>query len=227
MSHTRHDLPEAGIGIVTFRHIFIMAVLNWHPHPHRWRSSVSTSVCADSSTSRCIQLCRWLRSYLLNVFGDGDRRGQEDGRELESGCGRDPYICASLSPNLVRLIDYIVIDWFILGCRRILDLSIDPGYSTEPTGHFQLLSCEHLSDSCRPQSIKCYNLPPCFPTPIFTTDIRSLGERPLVPELGDQSHMCSTRDVAAAVGKTISQGHSVTLQPAQALTDSCVPCRRS
>ena len=38
-----------------------------------------------------------------------------------------------------------MIDRSILRCRRIVDLSFDPGYSTEPTGHHQLLPREHLS----------------------------------------------------------------------------------
>ena len=48
----------------------------------------------------------------------------------------------SLSSHLVLLTDSIDID-FILCCCRIVDLSVDSGYPTEPTGHLQLLPREH------------------------------------------------------------------------------------
>ena len=121
----------------------------------------------------------------------------------------------------------IVIDRFILCCCLIVTLDSDPGSSTEPTGHFQLLPCEHLSDSRRPQSNQYLRFPPCFPTPIFPTDPRGLGERTLVPELGNQSYLCFACDISAAMGTKVSQGHPVALQSAQALTVSCLPCRRS
>ena len=38
----------------------------------------------------------------------------------------------------------MVIDWSILCCRRIVDLGVDSGYSTEPTRYFQFLPLEHL-----------------------------------------------------------------------------------
>ncbi len=41
-----------------------------------------------------------------------------------------------------------VIDRFILRCRCIVDLSVDSGHPTEPTGHFQLLPRKHLSNNC-------------------------------------------------------------------------------
>ena len=53
--------------------------------------------------------------------------------------GWNPYICASLSSNLVLDADSITIDWSILRCRRNVDICVDSGYSTEPTGYFQLL----------------------------------------------------------------------------------------
>ena len=44
--------------------------------------------------------------------------------------------------------DSMVTDWSILRCRRIVDLGVDPGHSAEPTGYFQFLPLEHLSDAC-------------------------------------------------------------------------------
>ena len=152
MSHTIHDIPDAGIGTITLPHHTIFVILTYH-RLHRWRPSVSTPVGAGSSTTGRAQLFRWLRPYILNVFGHGEGRGYEDDRKLESGCRRHPYICASLSSNLVLHTDSIVIDRFILCRCCVLDLSVDSRYSTEPTGHLELLPREHLRDSCRPKSI--------------------------------------------------------------------------
>ena len=41
----------------------------------------------------------------------------------------------------------LVIDWFILRCRRIFDLSLNSRHSTEPTRHLQLLPRRYLSES--------------------------------------------------------------------------------
>ena len=67
----------------------------------------------------------------------------------------------------------------------------------------------------------------CFLIHIFPTNICSLGELTLVFEPGDQSYLCSSRNIATAMGMKISQGYPVTLQSAQASTNSCVPCQRN
>jgi hypothetical protein len=48
------------------------------------------------------------------------------------------------------LTDSSAIDRFILCCCRIVDLGVNPGYSTEPTGHLQFLPLKHLPDYGRP-----------------------------------------------------------------------------
>ena len=77
-------------------------------------------------------------------------------------------------------------DWFILRRCRLFAFGVAPGSSTEPAGHVQLLPCQHIPASCRPESIQYFHLPPYFPTSIFSTELCSLGERPLVFELGHQ-----------------------------------------
>jgi hypothetical protein len=62
-----------------------------------------------------------------------------------------------------------VIDWFILCCCRIVDLGVDSGHSTEPTGHLQLLPCQYISGYL-PTQIDPIFPPPFFPTPIFSTN---------------------------------------------------------
>ena len=70
-------------------------------------------------------------------------------------------------------------------------------------------------------SIQC-----CFPTPILTTKLRSLGQCPLVLEPGNQPYLCSACDVAAAMGTTISQDYSVAIRSRQASTNPCFLFRR-
>ena len=77
-------------------------------------------------------------------------------------------------------------DWCILRCRRLFAFGIAPGSATESAGHIQLLPCQHIPASCRPESTQYFHFPPYFPTSIFSTDLCGLGERPLVLELGDQ-----------------------------------------
>ena len=48
-------------------------------------------------------------------------------------------IFVRLSPNLVLHTNSSVLDWSILRCCRIVDLSVDSGHSTEPTRHIQFL----------------------------------------------------------------------------------------
>ncbi len=96
-----------------------------------------------------------------------------------------------------------VIDWFILCCCCIVDLSVDSGHSTEPTGHLQLLPCKYLSSCCRPKPIQHSEFPPFSLAPIFSTKLCHLRERTLVLELGDQSNVWFTCNVATAMGTKI------------------------
>jgi hypothetical protein len=118
------------------------------------------------------------------------------------------------------------IDWSILCRCSIINLSFDSRHSAEPTRHLQFLPCEYIPDCLRRKSIQHFGLSPYFSTYILPTKLRSLGEFTLVLELDDQSYLCSTRYVTAAVGKKVSQGHSAALQFTQASTDTCVLRRR-
>ena len=70
-------------------------------------------------------------------------------------------------------------DWFILRRCRLFAFGVAPGSSTEPAGHVQLLPCQHIPASCRPESIQRFHFPPYFPTSVFSTELCSLGKRPL------------------------------------------------
>ena len=131
-----------------------------------------------------------------------------------------------LSSNPVLHIGSSIIDWFILCYCRFVDFCVNSGYSTESTGHLQLLPRTHLPGYCRSKSIQYFELPPRIPTPVFSTKVCSLGELALVLELGDQHYLCSTCDVATAMGTKIPQGHPDTLQSTQASSDPYVLFRR-
>ena len=105
---------------------------------------MATPISTEYSVAGRIRFCRQLWAYFIDVHGNGGGRGQEVGRKLESRCRRDPHICASLPSSPVLHTYSLVVDWFILCCRRIIDLGVDPGPPTESTGHIQLLPCEYV-----------------------------------------------------------------------------------
>ncbi|KAH8990960.1 hypothetical protein EDB92DRAFT_700863 [Lactarius akahatsu] len=54
----------------------------------------------------------------------------------------------------------------------------------------------NIDPTRRPCIQQCHShFSPCFPAPIFTANLCSLGERALVLELGHQYQLCSARDV--------------------------------
>ena len=64
-------------------------------------------------------------------------------------------------------------DWFILLCCRLFALGVDSGSATEPAGHVQLLPCQHIPASRRPESIQHFHFPPYFPSSIFSAELCS------------------------------------------------------
>jgi hypothetical protein len=120
----------------------------------------------------------------------------------------------------------MVIDRSIFRCRRILDLSVDSGYSREPTGHLQFLPRKYLSGYRGLKWLQHLEFTSCFPTPILPTKLRSVGKCTLVLELGHQPHLCSTCDATATMGTKISQDHTATIQSSQASADPYVLFRR-
>ena len=73
---------------------------------------------------------------------------EEDKKMVENWKADADGILIFVRPPSVSLVlhtDSIVIDWSILRSCRVLDLSIDSGHSTKPTGHIQFLPCQYLS----------------------------------------------------------------------------------
>ena len=106
---------------------------------------------------------------------------EEDKKMAESWKADADGILIFVRPcfNPMHHTDSSVIDWSILRCCRILDLGVHSGHPTKPTGHVQLLPCQHLSDYCRPKSGEYFC--PSLPTSIYSSNICRLGERALVP----------------------------------------------
>ena len=119
-----------------------------------------------------------------------------------------------------------VIDRSILRCCRVVDLGVNSGYSTEPTGHHQLLPREYLSGNDQSKWAQRFDFPPFFPTAILSTKPCDLGQRALVLEFRHQPYVCTPCNVATAMGTTISQDHSVAIQSTQTSAHPCVLCRR-
>ena len=108
--------------------------------------------------------------------------------------------------------DSTAVDWSIFRCCCIVDLCVDSGPSAKSTGYVQFLSRQHLSGYHQPKYTQCILFPPCLPSPILSTKLCCLGECTLVLKLGDQYYLCSTCNIATAVGAKIPQVHPVALQ---------------
>ena len=76
-------------------------------------------------------------SMYLEMATEEDKKMVEDWKADADGI----LIFVRVSSNIVLLLHAhpMIIDRSILRCRRNIDICIDSGHSTEPTGYFQLL----------------------------------------------------------------------------------------
>ena len=158
-------------------------------------------------------------SMYLEMATEDDKKMVEDWKADADGI----LIFVRLESNPEVYINSVVIDGSILRCCCNLNLNVNSRHPTEPTGYRQLLPRKYLLRNHQP---KRFQFPPCFPTPVLSTTVYSLGKRSLVLELGDQPHLCVTCDLPATMGSKIPQGHFVALQSRQESTDPCVLFRR-
>ena len=82
------------------------------------------------------------------IFSMYLERAEEEDKKMAENWKADAdgiLIFVRLCSSPMLHTDSSVIDWFILRCCCILDLSVDSGHPTEPTGHLQLLPCQYLS----------------------------------------------------------------------------------
>ena len=222
--HESINVPSADIGtytLLSLSPLFLPAPpieIGNDQHPPQ-----STQKLAPHGTSDVVDGSGPIFSMYMEMATEEDKKMVENWKADADGI----LIFVSLSSNLMHHTDSMVIDWFILRCCCVVDLSVHPGHSTEPAGHLQFLPCKHLSGYCRPKSIQRFEFPPCFPTAVHSTKLCSLGERSLVLESGDQPYLCSSCDLVAAMGSKIPQGYSVALQSTQASTNSFILRQRS
>ncbi|KAH9963398.1 hypothetical protein BGW80DRAFT_853503, partial [Lactifluus volemus] len=93
---------------------------------------------------------------------------------MAEGCRRYPYLYR-----------------FILCCSCSIGRSVDPRLEAKFTRYLRILSRKDLSATRRPEHISCIH--PCnssSTSPILSTDVCSLGQLAMVPELGHQPYMC-------------------------------------
>jgi hypothetical protein len=118
-------------------------------------------------------------------------RAEKEDKELADRWQKDAdgiliFVSIHVSPHKLTIVtSIIIVDRFIL-CRSCgIRCSFDPGFEAKSTGYLCILSREHLSTTRRPEHISCIH--PCqssSTTPILSTDICSLGQLIMVPELG-------------------------------------------
>ena len=138
--------------------------------------------------------------YIWKWRAKKTRRWPKTGKTLLMGSS---YLCVVIvyaHQPIASFANSASIDWSILCCCCVVDLSVHSGPPAEPTRYIQLLPRQHLSSYNQPECIK---FPPHFTTPIYSTKLCHLCQRVLVLKPGDQHYLRSTRDVATAVGPTI------------------------
>ena len=81
-------------------------------------------------------------SMYLGMAEEEDKKMAENWKADADGILIFVRLCSSSMLHT----DSLAIDWFILRCCRFLDLGVDSGHTTEPTGHLQLLPSQYLSD---------------------------------------------------------------------------------
>jgi len=97
-------------------------------------------------------------------------------------------------------INWNAIDRSILCRSRRPPCCYRPGPEAEQSGHLRVLPWEHLSGSRRPERNTLIPSIPCPQTaPIFSSEIRHLGELTLVLEFGYEPQLCSVGDIVASV----------------------------
>ena len=94
---------------------------------------------------------------VISNFSDGswrifsmylERAKEEDEKIAESwqADANGILVFVRLPSNPMLRANSLVIDWFVLRCRRIFDLSVNSRHSTEPTRDLQLLPRRYLSE---------------------------------------------------------------------------------
>jgi len=165
-----------------------------------------------------------LFSMYLQLAGEEDKKmtenwkGDADGILIfvsrHSTCGTSTHIHPEVE------------DRFILCHRRSISRCVRAGSQTELSGHVSVLPCKHLSNPRRFEWLPVpYSPHPSQSVhPIFSTNLCRMGQLALVSQLAHQSHMRTFGHITPAMGASVHEGHSDTIQSTQTSTDPGVFC---
>ena len=140
MSHTLHDIPDAGIGKITLphsrhSHLPPASTDDGHLYPPPSVPAQAPQVVPNFSDGS-----GHIFSMYLDMAKEEDTKMTDNWKADADGI----LIFVRLSSDLVLHTDSIVIDRFILCRCCVVAFGVDSRYSTEPTGHLELLPREHL-----------------------------------------------------------------------------------
>ena len=150
--------------------------------------------------------------------------GEEDKKTTENWKGDADGILISVSRHSTwRVSTHIhpeVEDWFILRRRRSIGRGISPGPQAKFPGHLSILPRKHVSNPRRFEWLPDHYSPHPSKSvhPIFYINICRVGQLTLVSQFGHQSHMCAFGDVPPAMGASVHEVHSDTIQSTQTST---------
>ena len=115
-------------------------------------------------------------------------------------------------------------DWFILRRSRSICYGIPPGPQAKLPGHLSVLPRKHLSNlqwfpgRYSPHTSRSVH-------PVFSTNLRRMGQLTLDSQLAHQSHMRTFGHITPAMGAPVHEGHPDTIQSRPTSTDPSVLCR--
>ena len=167
-----------------------------------------------------------LFSMYLQLAGDEDKKMTENWKGDADGILIFVSCQSMCGPSITHIIHPEVEDWFILRRRSSIGWGICAGPQAKFPGHFSILPRKHLSN---PRQFEW--LPGCYPPhtprsvhPIFSTNFCRMGQLTLVSQLGHQPHVRSFGHITAAMGASVHEGHTDTIQPTQTSADPGVLC---
>ena len=164
-----------------------------------------------------------LFSMYLQLAGEEDKKMTENWKGDADGI----LIFVSLHSTCASTdIHRKVEDRFILCIRRCISRCVRAGSQAELSGHVSLLPCKHLSNPRRFDWLPGHYSPHTSQSihPIFSANLCRMGQLTLVSQLAHQSHMRTFGDITPAMGPSVHEGHSDTIQSTQTSTDPGVLC---
>ena len=115
------------------------------------------------------------------------------------------FVSPRIGIRLSLLINWNIIDRFILCRSRCTPRRDSPGPQAEQSGYLRILPWQHLPGSCRPERNPLINSSSFRQTAlILSFEIFRLGEFSLVLELGHEPQLCFVGDILTSMGTSLS-----------------------